>query len=262
MPVTLGEILERTRQNLPAAYAQREELEREAASRRAPPPFGSALRRPNVAVIAEVKRRSPSAGPIRQDLDPRKRAIEYASHGAAAISVLTDAPFFGGSLSDLRGAAEACSIPVLRKDFIIDEIQIVEARAAGASAVLLIVRALPPIRLKSLLGFAAGIGLEALVEVHTEIELTTALEADSRIIGVNSRDLDTFRTDAVEAWKLLHQIPSDRVAVGESGISSQTDVVRAAAAGADAVLVGTALSAATAPSGVLRALSRVPRNGR
>jgi indole-3-glycerol phosphate synthase len=262
MPVTLGEILSTTRRGLAAVHARRGELEREAAARRAPPPFGAALRRPNVAVVAEVKRRSPSAGAIREDMNPSERAVQYATHGAAAISVLTDAPYFGGSMADLRSAAERCSVPVLRKDFIVDEIQILEARAAGASAVLLIVRALPPSRLKALLASAGDLGLDALVEVHTASELSTALEVDSRIIGVNSRDLDTFTIDATAAWKILRQVPADRIAVAESGIARQSDVMRAAEAGADAVLVGTALSAADAPETILKGLSKVPRRGR
>jgi indole-3-glycerol phosphate synthase len=262
MPVTLSQILARTRQTLSGAYALREELEREAATKRAPLPFGSALRRPNVAVVAEVKRRSPSAGPIREDMNPAERAVQYATHGAAAISVLTDAPYFGGSMADLRGAAERCPVPVLRKDFILDEIQILEARAAGASAVLLIVRALPPSRLRALLAFAAELHLEALVEVHTAGELSTALEADSQIIGVNSRDLDTFKIDAVAAWKIIQEVPGDHIAVAESGIAGPSDVARAAAAGADAVLVGTALSAAASPESLLKTLTRVPRRAR
>jgi indole-3-glycerol phosphate synthase len=262
MPVTLGEILNTTRDSLAAIHARRGELEREVAARRSPPPFGAALWRPNVAIVAEVKRRSPSAGPIREDMNPSDRAVQYATHGAAAISILTDAPYFGGSVADLRSAAARCALPVLRKDFILDEIQILEARAAGAAAVLLIVRALPPARLKTLLTFAAGLGLDALVEVHTMTELSTALELDARIIGVNSRDLDTFMIDATAAWKILRQVPADRVAIAESGIAQQSDVMRAAEAGADAVLVGTALSAAAAPETVLRALARVPRRGR
>jgi indole-3-glycerol phosphate synthase len=215
-----------------------------------------------VAVIAELKRRSPSAGSIREDLDPAERAVLYAASGAAAISVLTDAPYFGGSVDDLRAAAGSCSLPLLRKDFIIDEVQILEARAAGASAILLIVRVLGRPRLESLLSCTAELGLDALVEVHTEPELDGALEANASIIGVNSRDLDTLRIDVENAWKLLGRIPKDRVAVAESGIIGQSDVVDAAEAGADAVLIGTALSAAESPAALLRGLSGVPRRGR
>jgi indole-3-glycerol phosphate synthase len=215
-----------------------------------------------VAVIAEVKRRSPSAGSIREDLNPADRAVLYATHGASAISVLTDEPYFGGSMNDLTAAAKRSPVPVLRKDFILDEVQILEARVAGASAVLLIVRALERPRLEMLLRYAAEVGLDSLVEVHTAGELETALEADAAIIGVNSRDLDTFRIDMAAAWRLIGQVPADRIAVAESGLVGQSDVVRVAEAGADAVLIGTALSAAASPEALLRELSRVPRHGR
>jgi indole-3-glycerol phosphate synthase len=195
-------------------------------------------------------------------LEPAERAALYAAHGAAAVSVLTNGPFFGGSIQDLVRAAEHCPRPLLRKDFILDEVQILEARAAGASAVLLIVRALDPDRLESLLRFAGEIGLDALVEVHSRTELDTALEAGSQIVGVNSRDLDTFVIDVERAWRLLSEVPADRIAVAESGIRERLDVTRAAAAGADAVLVGTALSAASQPERLLRELSGVGRRGR
>jgi indole-3-glycerol phosphate synthase len=263
MPIRLEEILSSTRGTLPDLRGRRAALERSVrAAPPARPPFGAALRGSTLAVIAEVKRRSPSAGAIREDLDPGERAALYAAHGAAAVSVLTDGPFFGGSIQDLARAAERCPRPLLRKDFILDEVQILEARAAGASAVLLIVRALDPERLQSLLRFAGEIGLEALVEVHTRRELDTALEAGSEIVGVNSRDLDTFVIDVGTAWTLLSEVPADRIAVAESGIREQPDVARAAAAGADAVLVGTALSAAPQPERLLRELCGVPRRGR
>jgi indole-3-glycerol phosphate synthase len=260
----LEEILSLTRQGLPALHRRRALLEQALeGSRVTHPSFRAALRRPTVAVIAEVKRRSPSAGTIREDLDPGERAALYAANGAAAISVLTDQPFFGGSMADLRAAVGQCSLPVLRKDFIVDEVQILEARAAGASAVLLIVRVLGPSRLSALLRSSADLGLDALVEVHTEAELEVALEANAGIVGINSRDLDTFTLDVERAWKLIGRIPSDRVAVAESGIFRQSDVVRAAQAGADAVLIGTALSAAESPEALLRReLAGVPRRGR
>jgi indole-3-glycerol phosphate synthase len=263
MPVSLQEILSSTERSLPALRTRRAALERDIrGSRVARPSFRAALRRPTVAIIAEVKRRSPSAGSIREDLDPGERAALYAAHGAAAISVLTDGPFFGGSMHDLRAAAERCPLAVLRKDFILDEVQILEARAAGASAVLLIVRVLDRGRLKTLLRYSAELGLDALVEVHTAAELATALESDAAIIGVNSRDLDTFRIDPAAAWKLVAQVPADRIAVAESGIAGQSDVVRVAEAGADAVLIGTALSAAGSPENLLHELSRVIRHDR
>ena len=158
MPVSLDQILDSTRRQIPALHARRPLIEHEASIAATPRPFAGALVGATVAVVAEVKRRSPSAGPIREDLDPASRAEAYAGAGAAAISVLTDGPFFGGSLDDLRAVATRVTVPVLRKDFILDELQIAEARAAGASAVLLIVRALAPARLCQLLACARRMG--------------------------------------------------------------------------------------------------------
>src|SRR3954463_10742518 len=225
MPVTLGEILTSTRLRLPALQARRAELERQVRHAKVPPQFGAGLRRPNVALIAEVKRRSPSAGSIREDLDPVGRALLYGTHGAAAISVLTDEDYFGGSMADLEAVARRSLVPVLRKDFILDELQVLEARAAGASAVLLIVRALEYGRLSALMACASGAGLDALVEVHNLRELEAALVAGARIIGVNSRDLDTFKVDTAAAWNIVRRVPSDRIAVAESGLTCQEDVI-------------------------------------
>jgi indole-3-glycerol phosphate synthase len=262
MPVTLDQILSSTRDGLPSLHARRAAVEREAAVAPPAPSLAAALRRRAVAVIAEVKRRSPSAGSIREDLDPADRAVRYARHGAAAISVLTDAPFFGGSMADLRAAAARARVPVLRKDFILDELQILEARAAGAAAVLLIVRALQPARLSVLLAATAAAELDALVEVHAPDELTLALDAGARIVGVNSRDLDTFRIDTLAAWAMLRSVPADIVAVAESGMATVADVEAAAVAGADAVLIGTALSAAADPDALLGHLCGIARRGR
>ena len=261
MHVSLEQILRSTRGGLDTLHARRATLERDVAASRVPPSFRAALRKDAVAVIAEVKRRSPSAGAIREDLDPAERAALYAEHGAAAISVLTDGPYFGGSIQDLRAAAQRSPVPVLRKDFILDEVQILEARAAGAAAVLLIVRALGS-RLQPLLRHAADLGLDALVEVHTADELNAALEAGASIIGVNSRDLDTFEIDMETAWKIVAGVPAECIAVAESGMAGPKDVRRAAVAGADAVLIGTALSAAVSPAGLLQDLTRVVRRGR
>jgi indole-3-glycerol phosphate synthase len=262
MPVTLDQILSSTRDALPALHARRRAVEAAAADARPVPSLAAALRRDRVAVIAEVKRRSPSAGAIREDLDPADRAARYASHGAAAISVLTDGPFFGGSMADLRAAVARVAVPVLRKDFILDELQIVEARAAGASAVLLIVRALTDGRLAALLAAAASAGLTALVEVHTASELDRAVGAGATVVGINSRDLDTFRIDTAAAWRLLASVPPGIVAVAESGMATVSDVAAAGAAGADAVLIGTALSAAADPDGLLDRLEGIERRGR
>jgi indole-3-glycerol phosphate synthase len=259
---TLAQILETTRAGLAELRARRAQLERAAATAAVPPAFRGAFGGRYLGLVAEVKRRSPSAGVIRGDLDPAERAERYAKHGASAVSVLTDRPFFGGSIEDLEAVTRRVAIPVVRKDFILDEAQILEARAAGASAVLLIVRALTAPRLRALLGFARATGLDALVEVHTGAELEQALEAGARVVGVNSRDLDTFRIDVDAAWQLLGMIPPDCVAIAESGMSTAADVERAAAAGADGVLVGTALSAVADPGAQVRALSGVLRRGR
>jgi len=259
----LDQIVNTTRQGLPALHGRRAALERDLERAPAvPTSFRAALRRPTVAVIAELKRRSPSAGSIREDLDPAQRAALYQQHGAAALSVLTDGPFFGGSMEDLRTAADNCSLPILRKDFILDEVQVLEARAAGASAVLLIVRVLGTARLTPLLRYCGDLGLDALVEVHTESELDIALDSGAGIVGINSRDLDTFTIETEAAWRLLGKVPSETIAVAESGLAVQADVVRAAAVGADAVLIGTALSENPAPEQLLRELSGVQRHDR
>ncbi len=262
MPTTLDQILATTRAGLPALAERRRALEAAALAAPAPGPFAAALRRPTVALIAEVKRRSPSAGAINEGLDPVARARGYAAAGAAAISVLTDGPYFGGSLADLAAVARAVPVPCIRKDFILAEEQVLEARAAGAAAILLIVRALEAARLAALLRFAAGLGLGALVEVHDAAELDVALASGAEVVGVNSRDLATFRIDVAAAWALLGRVPADRVAVAESGMASAADVARAAEAGADAVLVGTALSAAPDPDALAAALAALPRRGR
>lgn len=262
MPTTLEAILASTRAGLPALRARRAAIEAAAAAAPAPRSFAAALRGGTVGVIAEVKRRSPSAGEIRADLDPVARATEYAAGGAAAISVLTEGPHFGGTLDDLAAVSRAVPVPTLRKDFILDELQLLEARAAGAAAALLIVRALTPVRLGELIRFTAGLGLAALVEVHDAAELDVALAAEAGTIGVNSRNLDTFAIDTDAAWALLAGIPGDRIAVAESGMASRGDVARAAAAGADAVLVGSALSAPASAGPLLAELTGIPRHGR
>jgi indole-3-glycerol phosphate synthase len=261
MPVSLDEILASTRRLIPPLHQRRADLERAAAEAPVSRSLVTALQGEAVAVIAEVKRRSPSAGLIRE-LDPATHAAAYACAGAAAISVLTDGPFFGGSLDDLRAVVARVSVPVLRKDFILDELQVLEARAAGASAILLIVRVLPAMRLRELIACATEWRLDALVEVHTPAELVIALEAGASIVGVNSRDLDTFTIDTAGAWRILRQVPAGVVAVAESGMATQSDVESAAMAGADAVLIGTVLSAAADPATVLAGLTGVQRRAR
>lgn len=262
MPTALEQILNTTRSMLPSLRARRSELERAAMAAAAPPPFLARWDRRRLALIAEVKRRSPSAGIIRADLEPADHARAYAAAGASAISVLTDGPYFGGSLEDLRAVVSRVGVPVLRKDFIIDEAQLFEARAAGASAVLLIVRALSAERLTELSRVAGQLGLATLVEAHDAAELDIALASQAPVIGVNSRSLDTFAVDVDAAWRLLERVPADRVAVAESGMAALADVERAAAAGADAVLIGTALSAARDPGAFAGQAAQVPRRGR
>ncbi len=259
---TLDDILATTRAALPALQARRADVERRAARSPAPPDWGAAFRGADVALVAEVKRRSPSGGVIQDALDPAAHAAAYAAGGAAAISVLTDATYFGGSLADLEAVVRVAGVPVLRKDFILDELQLLEARAAGASAVLLIVRALAPRELRALARAAHGMGLGTLVEVHTEAELEAAMSAEPTTVGVNSRDLATFKIDPVAALRLIERVPHDVPAVAESGITGRGDVVRAAAAGADAVLVGTVLSQATDPAAMVRTMVGVTRRER
>jgi len=187
-----------------------------------------------VAVIADLKRRSPSAGLIAPKLDPAARATAYAAAGASALSVLTEGEHFGGSIADLEAVGKAVSLPLIRKDFILHELQVTEARAAGAAAILLIVRALEPAALRKLLAAARGWGLEALVEAHDQRDIDLALGAGATIIGVNSRDLGDFSIDATAAWELVRKLPGDVIAVAESGMKDVAAVVAAADAGADA----------------------------
>ena len=259
---TLEEILQVTRTRVAALLGGSSDLERRAAA--APPsrPFLALPLGASVGVVAEIKRRSPSQGAIRPDLDPVAYARAYARGGAVAISVLTDEAHFGGSLADLSQVARAVAVPVLRKDFIIDELQLLEARAAGASAVLLIVRALTPDRLKALAAAAASHGLGTLVEVHTAAELETALAVRPTALGVNARDLSTFTVDLRGAESVVARVPQGIPVVAESGIEGRGDVERLAAAGADFVLVGTSLARRSDPETAVRALTGVGRTGR
>lgn len=237
------------------------------AARVAPAPrdFAAALHRDDgtLAVIAECKRRSPSKGDLAPELDPAATALAYEAGGAAAMSVLTDAEYFGGALADLEAARDACTIPVLRKDFTVDPLQIVEARGARADAVLLIVAAIPD---DGLLGelhtVALEWGLSVLVEAHNDDEIERALRADARIVGVNSRDLSTFSEDLTVAQRLADRIPGNVIRVAESAIRSRDDAARMADAGFDAVLVGEALVRSADPSALIREMttSRVVRS--
>ncbi len=239
----LERILERKRDEVAALRPRRSELEEAAGRASLPRGFLRHLRTPadRVSVIAEFKRRSPSAGEIAPDAEPASTAAAYRAAGARAMSVLTDGPGFGGSLDDLRAARGAADLPVLRKDFLLDPVQLLESRAAGADAVLLIVRALDGDRLRALLRAARELGMDALVEVHDGQELERAVEAGARCVGVNARDLESFAVDLDRSEALVGRVPRELVSVAESGIQGPEDVDRMGAAGADAVLVGTAL---------------------
>jgi indole-3-glycerol phosphate synthase len=223
--------------------------------------LGAALRRTDgsVAIIAEIKRRSPSKGMLAPDLDAGATAKTYEHGGAAALSVLTDGPYFGGSVSDLQEARAATELPVLRKDFTIDEVQVYEARAIGADAILLIAAAIPDDEvLADLHALAHDLGLGVLVETHDDREIGRALEAGALVIGVNSRDLATFAEDLGVAEGLASMIPADVVAVAESAVRTPTDARRMAAAGFDAVLVGEALVRAGDAAALVRDLAAAP----
>ncbi|HXV87129.1 MAG TPA: indole-3-glycerol-phosphate synthase, partial [Gemmatimonadales bacterium] len=214
------------------------------------------------AVMAEVKRRSPSAGAIAMHLDPAEHAAMYVTAGARAVSVLTEERHFGGSLADLAAVTGRVRAPVLRKDFVLDEIQVAEARLHGASAVLLIVRALDRAALRDLRQVARDLGLACLIEVHTLGELDRALAVSPDLVGVNARDLDTFDVNVRAIEPVLRAVPPDVVAVAESGLATPGDVEMVAAWGADAVLVGTAVAGARDPGGAVRSLVGTPRRSR
>jgi indole-3-glycerol phosphate synthase len=219
-------------------------LEAECRRLQRPRDFEAALRPAagrRVSLIAEVKKASPSQGVLRADLDPDSQSRAYARGGASAISVLTDERYFRGSLDDLTAVRAAVGIPVLRKDFIVDEYQLWQSRSAGADAVLLIVAALDGAQLGDLLQAAKGIGLGTLVEVHTAAELDRALGLSPPVIGVNNRDLQTLETRLATSLDLLPRVPPGPVAVSESGIVTRADVERVVAAGAQAILVGEGL---------------------
>jgi indole-3-glycerol phosphate synthase len=205
--------------------------------------FRAALSRPDgeLAVIAEVKKASPSAGVIQSSFDPAEKARDYERQGAEAISVLTDNAFFQGSVADLTAVHDAVSLPVLRKDFILDELQIIQAAAAGADAILLIVAALTPSELLHLMETAAARHLDALVEIHSVDELERAIDVGAAIIGINNRNLATFEVDLSVTETLSELVPDDVVLVSESGFRTADDVARAHHCGVDAILVGEAL---------------------
>lgn len=233
----------------------------------APPPrdFAAALRPEGgtLAVVAEIKRRSPSKGELAAGLDPAATARAYSEGGAACLSVLTDGPYFGGTVDDLHAARAACSVPVLRKDFVLDEIQVFETRAVGADAMLLIVAAIPDDAvLTDLHALAVELGLTVLVEAHDRDELERALTIGARVVGVNARDLGTFEEDLGIGVRLVSVIPPDVVAVAESAIRSRDDAARMAACGFDAILVGELLVKSADAAVMVRELASIGRVAR
>lgn len=226
------------------------------AVQNADPPrdFPGALSRDRINVISELKKASPSAGLLRESFDPASLARGFEQAGAAALSVLTEEEHFQGALAHLRDARAAVSLPVLRKDFIVDSWQVWEARAANADSFLLIVAALTPDALAALLALGRELGMEPLVEVHTAAELDRALEAGARIIGVNNRDLHTLAVRVETSFELIESIPDDRIAVAESGLRTADDLTRLRAAGFDAFLIGETLMRESDPAAGLRRL--------
>lgn len=232
------------------------DLEARLSGRREDRPFNEALVRPGLSLIAEFKRRSPSAGQIAMEsVDVAAQVAAYERGGAAALSVLTDEPNFGGSLADLRAARAACGMPILRKDFIIDPYQLYEAAVNGADAVLLIVAALDDEDLRSLYQEARAIDLDCLVEVHDAEELERALEAGAEVLGINNRNLDDMSIDVATTYELMPNVPAGKTVVAESGISGREELEELERVGVDAVLIGSALMAVADPEAKVRELT-------
>ena len=256
MGTFLESVVERTQADLarrkratPAA-----DLEARLGPRRRGRPFSEALIDEGISLIAEMKRASPSRGPIRPGASVAEIVGAYQTAGARAVSVLTEPAHFGGSIDDLAEARAACDLPLLRKDFLIDPYQVLEARAAGADAVLLIVAALGPERLAEMMGAASDLGMDSLVEVHDEDEVEAAVEAGAELLGINNRDLHSLEIDLGTTFRLLADVPAGTVVVAESGITARGHVAELEDAGVDAILVGEALMRADDPSLAIREL--------
>ncbi len=258
MSLRLDELVGATREAVHRRKRERPlaELEREAGSQPEGRPFAEALARPGTSLIAEHKRRSPSAGTIREGLSCADVVSAYERGGAAALSVLTEEAHFGGSLADLREARAASELPVLRKDFTIDPYQLYEAKAAGADAVLLVVGAMTQDELAALYREAHALDLDAIVEIHDEEELDAALEVDADVLGINNRDLEDFSVDIQRTFDLLHDVPAGKVVVSESGIHTREQIDELEQVGVDAVLIGEALMRAPDPEEAVRQLTR------
>lgn len=253
----LDTILEATRHRIAGEKRRRSyaDYDRDAGHMPAPRDFAAALRAEGVSLIAEFKRRSPSKGPIRTDLEPNRAAELYELGGARAMSVLTEPEFFSGSLEDLHRARNACGLPVLRKDFMLDPYQVAQARVEHADAVLLIGAALTDLGLfRDMVSAARHYGLPALIEVHSSAELATALSMQPQLIGVNQRNLSTFEVDGSLAVRLRAAVPAEVVVVCESGITGHAQVAELREAGVEAILVGEALMRAEDPAAAAREL--------
>ena len=251
----LAEIVEQKRAEVAALRARAPQLERDAYARLSSPrPFQAALERRAPAVIAEIKKASPSKGLLQADFQPASLASAYEAGGAACISVLTDTPYFQGSLADLKSARDACRIPVLRKDFTIDPLQIFESASIGADAILLIAAILSTSELIRLRELASSLGLAALVEVHDQEELRKAIDSGAQIIGVNNRNLQTFEVSLNVSLRLSELLPENTIRVSESGIFRRTDIDLLLGVGFQAFLVGESLMRANDPAAALRDL--------
>ncbi|MEX2252945.1 MAG: indole-3-glycerol phosphate synthase TrpC [Thermoleophilaceae bacterium] len=257
MSIRLEELVEATRDAVERRKRERplSELEGHARDRGDGRPFSEALARPGTSLIAEHKRRSPSAGPISDELDCASVVAAYERGGAAAISVLTEEAHFGGTLDDLRAARGATELPLLRKDFTLDPYQLYEAKAAGADAVLLVVGALDPHDLGTLHGIAADLDLDAMVEISTEDELELALSVDAEVIGINNRNLEDFTVDISRTFDLLADVPAGKTVVSESGIVYREQIDELERVGVDAVLVGESVMRAEDPEAAVRELA-------
>jgi indole-3-glycerol phosphate synthase len=245
------EEVDRRRRATPLADLERRLASRDGEDR----PFSEALAAPGVSVIAEHKRRSPSAGAIREGATVTELVCAYERGGAAALSILTEREFFGGSLEDLREARAATALPILRKDFVVDPYQVYESAAAGADAILLIVAALDPDDLARLHSEALAIDLDVLVEVHDEEELDVALELDAEVIGINNRDLEDFTVDTSRTFELLADVPAGKTVVSESGYTTREQIDELERVGVDAVLIGESLMRAPDPEAACRELA-------
>jgi indole-3-glycerol phosphate synthase len=256
--VRLDDLVGATREALDRRKRERplSELEREAGAQPEGRPFAEALARPGTSLIAEHKRRSPSAGTIREGAACADVVRAYERGGAAAISVLTEEAHFGGSLADLREARATTALPILRKDFTIDPYQLYEAKAVGADAVLLVVGSVEPHELGALYREAHALDLDAIVEVSREDELEVALEADVDVLGINNRNLEDFSVDIQRTFDLLADVPAGKVVVSESGIRSREQIDELEQVGVDAILIGELLMRAPDPEAAVRELTR------